>query len=405
MIIEAGGHSDKGKTRETNQDALFVGSNSGVFAVADGVGGAVHGEVASKIFVETVKEWSHEYRYQTASRRDFSSITRPGVMHMVTDVFNRASARIFEYTTQHPDHVGMCTTGAIMATVLEDTQGWAIIGHVGDTRVYMIRDGKPHRLTRDHTFAYELFNAGLIAEKDLKRSIHRHVLSKAVGKYPTVKPDLLWVDLLPEDIFLLCTDGLTDLIEDHELPDLTKNLSAGEIATRLVNLANERGGHDNITLISLRIIGELFDETTIEATQRINFLRDLGLFEGMTEQEILWFLKVVYVEWKRPGDIIFQEGDKGRDMYIVEDGEVVITKSDKVLNILKKGDHFGELAIFDNKPRSATAKAKNRCTLFKIPGDELLKLTENEPAIAARILWRLMQNAANRIRELSEKLV
>ena len=147
----------------------------------------------------------------------------------------------------------MATTAAVVYT----RGGIAYIANVGDSRVYLFRNGELVQLTEDHTYVNTLLNAGIISEEQAAMDSRKNVITKALGAEETVEPDFFQVDITPEDIFLLCTDGLYDEVSEDEMKNiLKKKASMSDVCADMIKAANENGGHDNITIIALRVTEE-----------------------------------------------------------------------------------------------------------------------------------------------------
>jgi PPM family protein phosphatase len=240
MKIMAFGITDVGLKRTNNEDAFVVRPDLGFWAVADGMGGAAAGEVASRIFIETATEVFAAHS------------TEETRMDRVKRAFTLANKRMLDHVDAYPDHAGMGCTAEILA--VEGTE--IIIGHVGDSRTYRLRNGQLKQLTQDHSLVQEQVNKGIITATEARSHSMRNVILRAVGAKETVELDLLKGKGLPGDIFLLCSDGLTDMIEDEAIRNC---LSQGEnlqvLAGQLIELAKAAGGKDNVSVVLVKLLG------------------------------------------------------------------------------------------------------------------------------------------------------
>jgi serine/threonine protein phosphatase PrpC len=403
MNLLSRGLTDKGRVRRSNEDDYCVEEAGGVFAVADGVGGNRCGEVASATFCGVVKARKWVVGNALAAARDRGeSIVRQECMSALLSIFNEASYLIFTKAQEEDRFSGMCTTGIVLA-MLDGAPGGAaaVLGHVGDSRAYLLRTDRVCRLTHDHTVAQQLFDEGTLTPEEFRNHPHRNVLTRAIGSFPTVKVDALWVDVLPGDLFLLCSDGLSMYLEDRELLSYSRLYAGEDLASRLIETANSRGGRDNVTCVTVQVRGATAQLPSFETTQRVAILSDILLFRTLTNQEILVLLKAVYEEMRPAGEIVVREGDPANDLFIVADGELEVRAGDRVLTRVRKGEHFGDLALVDHGPRSATVRAVTDSRLFRIPADDFYRLTRSDPSLAMKLLWGLMEYAAARIRDLS----
>jgi protein phosphatase len=243
MQLRAAARSDVGRRRPANEDTYALAPELGLFLVADGMGGHRAGQVASGLAARAAVA---SLRNQREGRRGLGDRLRACVA--------AANAEILSSSRAKPELAGMGTT---LVALLADG-GRVALAHVGDSRAYLIRDRAIRRLTDDHTVVGELVRRGEISEWAAGRHPQRHVLLRALGVSRTVDPDV--VELAPEDgdLFLLCSDGLTGHLEDEEIAELVALAPDLDAACeRLVELANGRGGDDNITVVLLRCESEL----------------------------------------------------------------------------------------------------------------------------------------------------
>lgn len=228
-----------GLRRPKNEDAVghLLTPWGGIFVVADGMGGHRTGEVASRLAVETILGYLKE--------------AEPSPKALL-EAFERANARIYQ-EAQRPENRGMGTT----ATCLLLDLPYALIAHVGDSRAYLLRGEEFVLLTEDHSWVAERVRQGLLTHEEARTHRWRNVITNALGSFPQARVDLLGLKLAPEDTFLLCTDGLSGVLEDRTLREVLRNFPPEEAARRLVELANEWGGPDNVSLAVVRLPRDL----------------------------------------------------------------------------------------------------------------------------------------------------
>lgn len=227
--------TDKGKVRSHNEDTCLANNESGYFLVADGMGGAAAGEVASSLFKETVVELFSRNR----------NLSPEEIHELVRICFERANTTILTHIADNPSHSGMGCTAELIA--FHDSK--YILGHVGDSRTYCLSCGQLKQLTKDHTFVQEQKDLGLITEEQARTHTMRHIILRVVGSADGVEPDLIHGAALPGDIFLLCSDGLTGMIDDDQIKEVLMFDGSLEIKAKiLIDQANHAGGKDNITV-------------------------------------------------------------------------------------------------------------------------------------------------------------
>jgi PPM family protein phosphatase len=226
--------TDTGRQRDANEDSLFT--RGPVFVVADGMGGAQAGEVASKAAAEA---FAAELPAQPPER-------------LLEQTIEAANRSIHEHARSDPGLAGMGTT--ITAAIVDPEAEEVAIGHVGDSRAYRLRGGKLERLTRDHSLVEELRRKGQLTEAQAEDHPQRSIITRALGPEPEVKVDLQTVPAQAGDVFLICSDGLTTMLDDDQIARLLSRASTMQTAVRaLVDEANRAGGRDNITVVLFRL--------------------------------------------------------------------------------------------------------------------------------------------------------
>lgn len=239
--INAVGKTDIGLKRNQNEDALAVDDEKGYFLVADGMGGAAAGEIASRIFADTARE--------ILENRPIHS--EDEAIDIIQEAFSISNGKILSHIEKNPAHAGMGCTAELLTLT---PQGF-VLGHIGDSRTYRLRDGVLKQLTKDHSLVQEQIDRGLITPQEAKNHTNRNVILRAVGTGSQLALDIIRGKVYTDDQFLLCSDGLTDLVDDEAIFDtLNSEDSLAEKVTQLVTLAKEAGGNDNITVVLSQIL-------------------------------------------------------------------------------------------------------------------------------------------------------
>ncbi len=242
---------DVGCVRTNNEDNFGYDAARGVYVVCDGMGGQAAGEVASQLAVETVLEYFRLYSAagsfpQVGEKFDDISLDANALASAV----QAAGIRIYSEAQEHPGRLGMGST--IVALLVRD--GKASIAHVGDSRVYLLREGQIRLLTSDHSLVMEQVRRGLMTMEEAERSSMQNIITRALGSEEAAEPDVQDVAVSPGDTFLLATDGLTKLVKEQRLREITSSASSLETACdALVAAARAAGGDDNITCLLVRI--------------------------------------------------------------------------------------------------------------------------------------------------------
>jgi protein phosphatase len=237
LAAYAGG-TDPGRRRRRNEDSYVI--DPPLFAVADGMGGAQAGEVASKLAAGAVKERGSD----------------------VESLIQEANRRVHQRSLEDPNTSGMGTT----LTVAEVEDGVVSIGHVGDSRAYLVRDGNLEQLTEDHSLVGELMRTGKLSAEEAETHPQRSMITRALGTDPNVDVDIFSVEPRVGDLFLLCSDGLTSMVDDREILRIVeeKRSDLDGLVKALIKAANKGGGEDNITVIAFEI-GDT-DDSTLDDT-------------------------------------------------------------------------------------------------------------------------------------------
>jgi protein phosphatase len=233
--------------REHNEDSWLVNEDIGLYVVCDGMGGHAGGETASRLAVQTVERELIGARMRSddpfASAAPLSDTPLAGALR---EAIEGACAAVFRTSRANPELQGMGTT--CIALLLHG--GTAILGHVGDSRAYAMRDGEAIQLTEDHSLVNEQVRAGLLTYDEARHSRLKNIITRSVGFEEDVLVDLLGFETAPGDRYLLCSDGLSNLVDNEEIATQLLRHDDPERACRaLIDLANERGGDDNVTVV------------------------------------------------------------------------------------------------------------------------------------------------------------
>ena len=238
--MRAFARTDIGKLRDMNQDSYYIsepGEKVQLYIVADGMGGYKGGEIASKLAVETSKNY-------IINNWDSIEHERDKILELVKSAVEYANLVVFEKSKEIPELENMGTTIDVCLIV----QNKVYIGHVGDSRVYRKRKDFFRKLTTDHSYVQKLVSDGTITKEEAYNHPKKNMLIKALGCSPYVEPDVMVKGFLKDDILLMCSDGLTNMLKDEEIVEII-NQNPMEACNKLVDRANENGGLDNITAV------------------------------------------------------------------------------------------------------------------------------------------------------------
>ncbi len=249
LRIEARGITDVGQRRDHNEDAFLVDEALGLFVVADGMGGHAGGGTASRLAVETIQA-----AVRHAREAEPDSFGAPGAVDesplpdVLREAVEEACAVIYRTAQGDPELAGMGTT--VTAALVDGRV--AYVAHVGDSRCYLLREGRIYQVSEDHSLVNEQLKAGAISPDEARHSRFKNIITRSVGFEQQVQVDLMGLELDPGDALVICCDGLSNLVDDPEILHIVEESGIDLAPGRLVALANDRGGDDNITVIVVR---------------------------------------------------------------------------------------------------------------------------------------------------------
>lgn len=250
MKIASCGITDIGRKRQKNEDSYLVNDKIQLYIVADGMGGHAGGEFASKIAVSTVEEIIKGDAPKDIEASYFYAESKESEEGKLRRAITQAGSKIVQRAIEDPDLRGMGTT----ATVLYFDDSKAYVAHVGDSRAYCVRNGEIIQITEDHSLVNEQLKSGLITEEEAKTHQLKNIITRSVGVQEEVEVDTIVWDVINDDSYVLCSDGLSNMLQNHEILAYVGQYPTEEAARKLVDLANERGGDDNITMIIVKVL-------------------------------------------------------------------------------------------------------------------------------------------------------
>jgi protein phosphatase len=252
QALEIAACTDPGMVRSHNEDSVASDSVNGVVVLADGMGGYNAGEVASGMATTVITTELQQlfakvrpYDIDPESNKTFAA-------RLVREQVLKANTSIYQAAQSQPQYSGMGTT--LVVCLFYDNK--VLVAHLGDSRLYLMRDGKFRQVTRDHSLLQEQIDSGLITAEQAKNAQHKNLVTKALGIDPSVEPEVNEYDARPGDIYLLCSDGLCDMVSDEDI-SMTLQALGGNLklaAEQLVQMANDNGGRDNVSVILVRVL-------------------------------------------------------------------------------------------------------------------------------------------------------
>jgi CRP-like cAMP-binding protein len=230
------------------------------------------------------------------------------------------------------------------------------------------------------------------------------MLTRSLGTNAHVEVDTTFVQVEPGDRFVLCSDGLHRYLGGAEVREASsQSAGATDLVERLIREAKARGGRDNVTVVCVEAAGD-GGGASLALRQEIELLQGTFLFAGLTEQEVVRVMRILYADRWRAGETIIREGEPGRELYIVAEGEVDVTLRGAHLSTVGAGGHFGELALIDNEVRSATVTARTNVTLLRVEQSAFSDLLHADDQLGRKLLWRFLRSVTAHLRALSREV-
>jgi PPM family protein phosphatase len=243
------GLTDVGRKRDHNEDSFLIDDELQLYVVADGMGGHAGGGTASRIAVETIDKKLRDLRAGTPEKAGPTNLQDSAVPETIRSAVEQACLAIFAKAQEDPELAGMGTT--VISLMLDDAH--AFFAHVGDSRAYLVRGDLIQQISEDHSLVNEQIKAGMITPEEARHSRYRNIITRSVGFEEEVQVDVMGLLAEVGDTFVLCSDGLANMLEDTEILEIVRSLPLAEIPGKLIEMANERGGDDNITVVAVRV--------------------------------------------------------------------------------------------------------------------------------------------------------
>ena len=400
--------TDIGRQRDHNEDNYLVDPRLSLFVVADGMGGHAAGEVASQIAVHAVCKTVRDNADVIERQREKAdtSAARQEILGVLEHAIQSASAEVFRRAQEDSDKRGMGTTCSCL--LLVGNRGF--IAHVGDSRIYLLRQNQVHQITEDHSLLNELVRRGKLKREEIEGSPYakyKNAVTRAIGAYETVEADTFDFEVLPGDQFLLCSDGLHTYLKDRDIKDLLGGADSADSPKDLIALANTCGGHDNITAVVVRVESSDPGQSTAlvsELANKVSVLKGMPLFKHLTYKEVIRVLNLTTVLEVGATETIFREREPGEELFVILSGRVRLHKDGVALVALGKGAHFGEMALVDRATRSASATAEEPTRLLALRRRDFYEILRKESPLAGKLLWSFVQVLTERLRKTTAEL-
>jgi PPM family protein phosphatase len=394
--------TDVGRVRDANEDSYLVDERLCLSIVADGMGGHAAGEIASRIAVQVCRDTiARERELLEKFEHGIEGTGRQELLRLMEQAVQNACTAVYAEAQKDPSKRGMGTT--LIALLIIGTRGF--IAHVGDSRIYMTRAGVVHQLTEDHSLINELLKRGRLTPEQIAKLNMKNAVTRAVGVYESVEVDTLDFDVLAGDSFLLCSDGLSEYAQHSDILRIFREVPEAHIARTLVDLANQGGGKDNITAVVVKVPDTRgLDRLANEVNLKLETLHLMPLFRHLTYQELVRVMNITDVRSYGPDEVILEEGEDGDEMFIVLVGAARVHSGDSGLSVLGPGQHFGEMALVDKAPRSASVSSEGVSKLMVMKRRDFFDIVRKDHDVAVKLLWSFLGVLTERLRSTSRDL-
>lgn len=390
MSYQAYAGTDVGLEREHNEDFVLHDEGLGLFVVCDGMGGHACGEVASRMTADCIKRVVTSQRGMVEALS--AGVAPPNALaELLRHAIETASDEVYKASVADPKKRGMGTT----CTVLLLAGRFGVMAHVGDSQLHLLREETAVQLSHDHTFTAEAVRRGAMTPEQAAQSSHGNVLMRCVGTRDTVQVDTLVFDVVPGDVLVLCSDGLSQYIEGaDELMRLRGGRGPKDFTRTLITAANARGGSDNISVICVLATPPAVQqgapvEARAASLETLETLRGIHLMEGLSVHEVM-LLRQVFREQPYPASaFITVEGEVGTEMFVLLDGSAEVRRGKERVASLGRGAHFGEMALLNDRPRAASVVAATACRTLVCDRAALSALLSEHPTLSAHFFRAL----------------
>ena len=403
--------SDKGLVRKNNEDHLLEVPELGLFAVADGMGGELCGEIASETAINALQDFVTENRAVIdAFQMNSSAENKVQVLDMLADALRHANAKVFKEATQRDIDGKMGTTLTVLLVI--DSTGFMV--HTGDSRLYMIRAGEVSQLSTDHTLIND-YRRQFGDYSGVFDAQFSGILTKAVGVKEYVEPEKLTFAILPEDKYLLCSDGLYNGLEcdtpdfggifDEPFEDPQKEKERLKEAMRtLTDIVYKNGAPDNVSMIIVSAFS--VDEGEVTGTRefikKFDKIRSIELFKDLEYRELLAVMAQVEIRTYNKYDVISKMSAADRELFIILDGKVSALKGSKLLKTFHSGDHIGDVAFLSGEMPAYNLFLDKTSSFLVIKKSAFDKIVAEEPIIGVKLLTSLATVLARQTNSATE---
>ena len=388
----------KGLSHEHNDDFVYFNEDLNLSIVCDGVSANGHGGTAAEICASEIASFLYENSQLLSELDSEQESGQRGIIDLLQNAAYRASEKLVSAARGKASLRGMATTMSMLLI----SGNKAFLGHVGDSRIYLCRQGRFHQLTRDHTIGNDLLEKGFISAEELERHPFRNALSKSFTTSAAVSIDTLMFDILTGDRIILCSDGFYETAQkDRDLWADVLIDNTRVACEKLIDNTMALEPADDVSLILIQAHESDKAQPPRISTDEFNLkaamLQKVFLFQDLELKEVLKVMERVAILETKANESIIEEGSRATTLYVLLSGGVAVSKAGKHVATLHAGNHFGEMSLFEQQKRSASVRSSMDSRLLVMSKEDFTSLLKEDPQLGLKLMWRVAEELSHRL--------
>lgn len=393
------GESVKGAGHIKNDDHFLIKNEVGLHMVCDGYGEEGRGAVASQMTTDFIS------RVMLAQKKVFSDYKikptdelRHDITDLVEQAVNKISLQILSMISKDSVRKQMGTT---LSMVLVAGDG-VFLAHIGNSRIYLLREGSVHILTEDHV-RKKTDKKTRIAEDEVNTfGLSTTSLTRMLGASQQLKVDLLYFEVMPGDTLLLCTDGVSNVLDNSKIFEIINETDEANLSKAVLTHAKLHNPNENATAVTISFTPTKKKSATATPQTKFSTLQKIPLFSQFDYKEMTKIMTLMKTKKFKAGEKIVTEGETGEQLFVILSGTADVIVHENIVAELSDSAYFGELSLIDKEPRSATVMAKSDLEALVLERKDFDHLISHEPQVSVKMLWRFAQTLTSRIRHINQ---